>query len=89
MGKIKVCGDILVSEPFKEIWRFVGQEIGGVLGDMSLFNSFCLWQFCSLLSNLFRPDPGFVEFDQVLQRLLRMWMDVERQTPEILRLEHG
>ena len=37
---------------------------------MSLSYSFCLWQFCSPLFGLFRLAPGFVEGDQVVQRLL-------------------
>jgi len=45
MGKIKVCGDILVPEPFKEMSRLVRQRIVPFWSGMSLFHSFYLWQF--------------------------------------------
>jgi len=43
---------------------------------MSLYHSFCLWQFCSPLFGFFWLVPGFVESDQVLQRLLCVWVIV-------------
>ena len=49
----------------------------GLFGDvMSLPCSFCLWQFCPPLLSFFRFVPGFVEYNQVVQRLYCMWVGV-------------
>ena len=58
-GKIKVCGDILVTLRVKKIWRFVGQKNGAFLGlcqfvKFSACGSFA--RHCLAFSGLFKAS---------------------------------